>query len=87
MRRLARPAGARGLHDAGASFPLALTFDDVLLVPQLSRLVSRKDVSLRTRLSRNIWLNNPIVASNMDTGEPSDPPITRPRNFRSLRHF
>lgn len=45
----------------------ALSYRDVLLVPQYSDIMSRKDVSTRTRLSRNIWLNTPIVSSNMDT--------------------
>jgi IMP dehydrogenase len=44
-----------------------LTFDDVLLEPNLSTVVSRKQVSLKTRLSRNIMLNNPIISSNMDS--------------------
>jgi IMP dehydrogenase/GMP reductase len=38
----------------------ALTFDDVLLSPNLSAVASRKQVSLKTRLSRNIALNNPM---------------------------
>ena len=44
-----------------------LTFDDVLLVPRRSSIRSRQDVSLRTRLSRNITLEIPVVAANMDT--------------------
>eukprot|EP01061_Rhynchopus_euleeides_P018535 TRINITY_DN30695_c0_g2_i1.p1 TRINITY_DN30695_c0_g2~~TRINITY_DN30695_c0_g2_i1.p1 ORF type:complete len:495 (+),score=208.59 TRINITY_DN30695_c0_g2_i1:59-1543(+) len=47
--------------------PLRLTYDDVLLVPKFSGVKSRKDVHTRTKLSRNIWLNIPIVAANMDT--------------------
>eukprot|EP00760_Papus_ankaliazontas_P035366 PhM_4_TR7763/c2_g1_i2/m.70857/K00088/IMPDH, guaB; IMP dehydrogenase len=46
---------------------IGLTYDDVLLVPQRSGVRSRKDVSSATYLSRNIPLNIPIVASNMDT--------------------
>jgi IMP dehydrogenase len=45
----------------------ALTFDDVLLVPKRTRIRSRKDVDLSTRLSRNIKLNTPIVSANMDS--------------------
>ena len=67
MRAFSRQVIRREYHDVGASFPTALTFDDVLLAPTLSTLRSRKDVSLKTRLSRNISLNNPIVSSNMDT--------------------
>ena len=44
-----------------------LTFDDVLLVPKRSPIVSRSQTSLRTRLSRNITLNIPIISANMDT--------------------
>lgn len=44
-----------------------LTFDDVLLVPKRSSVFSRNDVNTSTKLSRNIKLNVPIVASNMDT--------------------
>ena len=45
----------------------ALTFDDVLLVPKRSVVNSRKDISLKTRLSKNIFLNIPILSANMDT--------------------
>jgi len=44
----------------------ALTFDDVLLVPAHSRVLPR-DVSLKTRLTRNIQLNIPLVSAAMDT--------------------
>jgi IMP dehydrogenase len=44
----------------------ALTFDDVLLVPAYSEVVA-KDVNLKTRLSRNIELNIPLVSAAMDT--------------------
>ena len=44
----------------------ALTFDDVLLVPAHSAILPR-DVSLRTRLTRNITLNMPLVSAAMDT--------------------
>lgn len=43
------------------------TYDDVLLVPRRSRVKTRREVSLKTRLSRNVLLDMPIVASNMDT--------------------
>ncbi len=46
---------------------LGLTFDDVLLVPKRSSVSSRQDVNTASKLSRNISLNIPIVASNMDT--------------------
>ncbi len=44
----------------------ALTFDDVLLVPAASQVLPR-DVSLRTRLTREIALNLPFVSAAMDT--------------------
>lgn len=44
-----------------------LTFDDVLLVPKRSPIVSRSETDLRTKLSRNITLNIPIISANMDT--------------------
>ena len=44
----------------------ALTFDDVLLVPAHSSVLPR-DVSLRTRLTRNITINLPLVSAAMDT--------------------
>ena len=40
--------------------PEGLTFDDVLLVPAYSEVLPR-EVSVRTRFSRNISLNVPIV--------------------------
>lgn len=45
----------------------AYTFDDVLLIPQHSDIKSRKEVSLKTKISRTITLNIPIIASHMDT--------------------
>src|SRR4026209_2767747 len=44
----------------------ALTFDDVLLLPAHSRILPR-DASLRTRLTRKLELNIPIVSAAMDT--------------------
>jgi IMP dehydrogenase len=44
----------------------ALTFDDVLLLPAHSRVLPR-EVSLKTRLTRNLDLNIPIVSAAMDT--------------------
>jgi IMP dehydrogenase len=44
-----------------------LTFDDVLLVPKRSPIISRSQTDLRTKLSRNITLNIPIISANMDT--------------------
>ncbi|PXF29924.1 inosine-5-monophosphate dehydrogenase [Pokkaliibacter plantistimulans] len=44
----------------------ALTFDDVLLVPGYSDVLP-KDVTLKTRLTREITLNIPLVSAAMDT--------------------
>jgi IMP dehydrogenase len=44
----------------------ALTFDDVLLVPQKSDVLPNQ-VDLKTRLSKNINLNIPLMSAAMDT--------------------
>lgn len=44
----------------------ALTFDDVLLLPAYSNVLP-KDVCLKTRLTRDIELNIPLVSAAMDT--------------------
>ncbi len=44
----------------------ALTFDDVLLVPAYSAVLPR-DTSLKTKLTRNITLNMPLLSAAMDT--------------------
>ncbi|WP_110708138.1 IMP dehydrogenase [Salinicola lusitanus] len=44
----------------------ALTFDDVLLVPRYSDVLPR-DVELKSRLTRNLTLNIPLLSSAMDT--------------------
>jgi IMP dehydrogenase len=46
--------------------PEALTFDDVLLVPQRSEVLP-SDVDVNTRLTRSIALRVPIVSAAMDT--------------------
>jgi IMP dehydrogenase len=46
--------------------PETLTFEDVLLVPRMSR-VHPRDVDVRSRFSRNIPINVPIVSAAMDT--------------------
>ena len=47
-------------------FPLALTFDDVLLQPAASSIVP-KDADTRTRLTRDIELGIPLMSAAMDT--------------------
>jgi IMP dehydrogenase len=48
------------------TIPEALTFDDVLLVPQQTRILPH-ETDLRTRLTRDIYLNIPLLSSAMDT--------------------
>ncbi|GAL36086.1 inosine-5'-monophosphate dehydrogenase / CBS domain [Vibrio maritimus] len=44
----------------------ALTFDDVLLVPAHSTVLPNT-ADLRTRLTKNITLNIPMISASMDT--------------------
>jgi IMP dehydrogenase len=53
-------------QDSNGILREALTFDDVLLKPGLSELLP-SDADIRTRITREIALNIPIVASAMDT--------------------
>jgi IMP dehydrogenase len=46
---------------------IAYTFDDVLLVPQHSDVVSRKTINLNARITKYKSIDIPIVAANMDT--------------------
>lgn len=43
-----------------------LTFDDILLVPAYSEVLP-KDVQLKSKITRNISVNTPVVAAAMDT--------------------
>jgi len=43
-----------------------LTYDDVLLVPAHSQVLP-KDVKLKSKLTRNIYVNTPIISAAMDT--------------------
>jgi len=56
----------------------ALTFDDVLLIPAYSEVLPRQ-VDIRTRFSRNIEINTPIVTAAMDTVTESNMAIAMAR--------
>lgn len=45
----------------------ALTFDDVLLIPNKSDVRSRKDPDLTTRFTKKLTIKTPIMSANMDT--------------------
>lgn len=46
---------------------LALSYNDVLLEPQFSRITSRKHIDLSTQITQDITLKIPLIAVNMDT--------------------
>jgi IMP dehydrogenase len=50
----------------------ALTYDDVLIVPQKSDVRSRREPDLSSRLTRNIRIEKPFVSANMDTVTEAD---------------
>lgn len=61
------------------TIPVALTYDDVLIVPQRSTLLSRTEANTTTRLTKKLSLNIPLVSANMDTVTESDMAITLAR--------
>ena len=58
---------------------VALTYDDVLLVPQYSSVDSRRVLSTRSWLTKKIALQSPIVSANMDVVTESEMAITMAR--------
>jgi len=47
--------------------PLALTYDDVLIRPKKTSMLSRSEAITKTKLTKKISLNIPVVTANMDT--------------------
>jgi IMP dehydrogenase len=58
---------------------MALTYDDVLLVPQYSNVDSRRSLSTGSWLTQKIALQVPIVSANMDVVTESEMAITMAR--------
>lgn len=50
----------------------ALTYDDVLLIPQYSDIKSRKEIDIGNTLHENMVLDLPVISSPMDTVSESD---------------
>jgi IMP dehydrogenase len=47
-------------------FPLALSYDDVVLIPQYSEINSRSEVDLTTKISDRLSLSIPLISTKMD---------------------
>ncbi|HKL23545.1 MAG TPA: guanosine monophosphate reductase [Candidatus Nanoarchaeia archaeon] len=43
------------------------SFEDVLIVPKYNKIVSRKEVSLKTKVTKNYEIEIPLIVANMDT--------------------
>ncbi len=61
------------------SFPKALTFDDILLLPSYSEVTPDK-IEVGTNLTPSITLNIPLLSAAMDTVTESDMAISMARN-------
>ena len=75
-----------------------LTFDDVALVPVFNNIESRMEPCLKAQLTSRLWMDIPILASNMDTvispelatvllGAGSIPIFHRFASFDTRRHW
>ena len=75
----AQARAADGGAGAAPEIREGLTFDDVLLVPSASEVLP-PEVDLRTRLTREIELNTPLVSAAMDTVTEHETAICMARN-------
>ena len=48
------------------TIPYALTYDDILLIPQYSEIIP-SEVAPRALFARDVYLNTPIISAAMDT--------------------
>ena len=46
---------------------IGITYDDILLIPNYSEVLSRQDVDLSTNITKNFRIKLPILSANMDT--------------------
>jgi len=57
-----------------------LSFDDILLVPRMSDIVSRSEIDINTNIGGGISLNLPVISSPMDTVTESDMAVGMDQN-------
>ncbi|KKL76455.1 hypothetical protein LCGC14_2044700, partial [marine sediment metagenome] len=43
------------------------SYDDVLIIPKYNKVISRRDVELKTKITRNYEIDIPLIAANMDS--------------------